>query len=216
MINVMNIDVRNIKETSYTYHDVTELLHEAFQERLEQGLKYTCSFITEEQFRQKTADGIVYVALNNKSGLCGTATLTIKTDKKGIKYGYFEYNGIRSDMKGKGIGTMLYMYIERESRENGCEYLLSDTSIKATSAVKYHLKNGFKIIGFESYRSTNYWSYVFRKQLVPSKKWDNPLYCKLQYIKSWLFIKITRDINGNDTALGRWYKLLKRKCKNLL
>lgn len=202
----MAIEIRRLKETNYSYKDLVDLLHEAFQERLKQGLKYTCSSMTEEQFCQKTIDGIVYVAVDDESGLCGTATLTIRTDKKGGRYGYNEYNGIRSDMKGKGIGTMLYREIERESRENGCEYLLSDTSTLATSAVKYHLKNGFKIIGLESYRSTNYWSYVFRRQLVPSKKWNNPIYCKLQYLKSWLFIRVTRDINGNDTRIGRLYK----------
>lgn len=202
----MAIEIRRLKETNYSYKDLVDLLHEAFQERLKQGLKYTCSSMTEEQFCQKTIDGIVYVAVDDESGLCGTATLTIRTDKKGGRYGYNEYNGIRSDMKGKGIGTMLYREIERESRENGCEYLLSDTSTLATSAVKYHLKNGFKIIGLESYRSTNYWSYVFRRQLVPSKKWNDPIYCKLQYLKSWLFIRVTRDINGNDTMIGRLYK----------
>lgn len=207
----MSIVIQKLQETSYDYKDVVDLLHEAFQERLAQGLKYTCSTMTEEQFRNRTANGIVYVAIDDETGLCGTATLTIKTDKNGVKYGYYEYNGIRSDMKGKGIGTMLYIYIERESVKNGCEYLISDTSTQATSAVKYHLKNGFKIIGLESYRSTNYWSYVFRRQLVPSKKWDNPLYCKWQYIKSSFFIKITRDINGKDTWIGRMYKQIVRK-----
>ena len=146
----MSIVIQKLQETSYDYKDVVDLLHEAFQERLAQGLKYTCSTMTEEQFRNRTANGIVYVAIDDETGLCGTATLTIKTDKNGVKYGYYEYNGIRSDMKGKGIGTMLYIYIERESVKNGCEYLISDTSTQATSAVKYHLKNGFKIIGLES------------------------------------------------------------------
>lgn len=202
----MSIVIRKLQETNYSYKDVVELLHEAFQERLDQGLNYTCSSISEEQFREKTAEGIVCVAVDEELGLCGTATLTIRTDMNGVKYGYYEYNGIRSDMKGKGIGTMLCMYRERESREKGCEYLLSDTSTKAVSAVKYHLKNGFEIIGLESYRSTNYWSYVFRKQLVPSKKWDNSLYRRWQYLRSWIFIRITRDINGNDTWIGRLYK----------
>jgi len=170
--------------------------------------------ITEEQFRDKTLKSIVYVAIDNELGLCGTATLTISTDNKNIKFGYNEYNGIRSDLKGKGIGTLLCIYREREAQKNGCEYMMSDTSTQAKSAIKYHLKNGFKIIGLESYRSTNYWSYVFRKQLVPSKKWDCDFYCRLQYLKSWIFIRITRDINGNDTLLGKLYKLIKIKCKS--
>lgn len=105
----MSIEVKKLEETTYVYKDVVDLLHEAFQERLDQGLRYTCSYITEEQFREKTSYVIVCVAVDASLGLCGTATLTIKTDKKGVKYGYNEYNGIRSDLKGKGIGTMLYI-----------------------------------------------------------------------------------------------------------
>ena len=206
--------IYKLEETDISYKHIVDLLHESFQERLNQGLRYTCSFITEKQFREKTSKSIVYVAIDNELGLCGTATLTVKTDCKNIKYGYNEYNGIRNDMKGKGIGTLLYLAREREALKQGCEYIMSDTSTQAKSAVKYHLKNGFKIIGLESYRSTNYWSYVFRKQLVPLKKWDNNLYCKLQYLKSWIFIRITRDINGNDTFFGKLYKIIRKKCKN--
>ena len=170
--------------------------------------------MTEELFREKTSEGIVYVAIDNESRLCGTATLTIKIDRKGAKYAYFEYLGIRNDMKRKGLATLLFIYIEREALKFGCQYIMSDTSTQAESAIKYHLKNGFKIVGLESYRSTNYWSYVFRKQLVSSKKWNTTLYYKWQYLKSWIFIRLTRDINGNDTILGRLYKTIKKKCKN--
>lgn len=210
----MSIVIHRIEETNYTYQDVVSLLHEAFQERLNQGLRYSCSFITEKQFKEKTSNSIVCVAIDDESGLCGTATLTIKTDYKNVKYGYNEYNGIRNNMKRKGIGTLLYTYIEREALNNGCQYLMSDTSTLAKSAIKYHLKNGFKIVGLESYRSTNYWSYVFRKQLALSKKWNSTFYCNLQYLQSWIFIRLTRDINGNDTILGRLYKTIKKKCRN--
>lgn len=206
--------IYKLEETEISYKHIVDLLHESFQERLYQGLQYTCSFISEKQFREKTTNSIVYVAIDDKLGLCGTATFTIKTNHKNIKYGYNEYNGIRSDMKGKGLGTLLYVNIEKEALKHGCKYMISDTSTQAKSAVKYHLKNKFKIIGLESYRSTNYWSYVFRKQLVPSKKWNNNLYCKLQYLKSWVFIKTTRDINGNDTFIGKLYKVIRKKCKN--
>lgn len=208
------MEIYKLEETDISYKQIVDLLHESFKERLNQGLQYTCSFITEEKFRKITSKSIVFVAIDNKLGLCGTATLTIRKDHRNIKYGYNEYNGIRSDMKGKGIGSLLYIYREREALNYGCEYMMSDTSTQAKSAVKYHLKNGFKIIGLESYRSTNYWSYVFRKQLVPSKKWNCDFYCKLQYLKSWTFIRITRDINGNDSFFGKLYKVIRKKCKN--
>ncbi len=210
----MGIIVLRLEDTNYTYSDVVNLLHEAFQERLEQGLRYTCSFITEEQLKKKTEKGIILVAKEEDSGaLVGTMTLNFP-DMIHEKFGYMEYVAVSSSVKTSGIGTMLFTHLQELAIQNGCAYLLSDTSTQAVSAVRWHQKLGYKIIGLESYRSTNYWSYVFRKQLVPSRRWDNEVYCKWHYMKSWFFIRTTRDINGNDTSIGNIYKALKRKCKN--
>lgn len=210
----MGIEILKLEDTNYSYSDIVNLLHEAFQERLEQGLRYTCSFITEEQFRKKTEKGVVLVAKEMDSdALVGTMTLNFP-DVVNEKYGYMEYVAVSNNVKTSGIGTKLFEYLQNLAIEKGCKYLLSDTSTQAESAVRWHLKLGYKIIGLESYRSTNYWSYVFRKQLVTSRKWESDAYCKWHYLTSWLFIRTTRDINGNDTSIGRLYKALKRKCKN--
>lgn len=207
----MSIVIRPLEKSDYSYKDVVSLLHDSFQERLEQGLRYTCSSITEEQYREKTKKGIVLVASDEQSEeLVGTMVLNF-LDNKSERCGYTEYLAIRNDVKATGIGSLLFKNIENLAIERGCPYLLSDTSVLATSAVKWHLRNGFKIVGLESYRSTNYWSYVFRKQLVPSKKWDNDLYCRLRYYLSWIFIRLTRDIYGNDTIIGRLYKSIKNR-----
>ncbi len=209
------IKIYKREEVGISYKQIVDLMHESFQERLDHGLKYTCSFMTEQQFIEKTENGLIFVALDEDSGeLVGTSTLNIHTDGK-QKYGYMEYVAIKSDCKHKGIGSLLLRNLRQKATEEaGCSYVLSDTSVKASSAVLYHLKNGFKIIGLESYRSTNYWSYVFRMQLEPSFLWNNPVFLKLHYWLSYVFIKTTRDINGNDTSLGKVYKNLRKICKN--
>jgi len=203
------------EEAGISYKQIVDLLHESFQERLAQGLRYSCSYMTEEQFIEKTKNGMIFVAIDDESGdLVGTSTLNIHSDGK-QKYGYMEYVAIRSDYKHQGIGSLLLLLLRlKAAKDAGCSYVMSDTSVKAESAVHYHLKNGFKIIGLESYRSTNYWSYVFRMQLVPSALWENPIYRKLHYFFSYIFIKTTRDINGNDTTFGVFYKKMRRLCKN--
>lgn len=210
----MSIVVRKLEDTNYSYRDVVNLLHEAFQERLKQGLRYTCSFITEEQFQNKTKGGIVLVSIDKeRCTLVGTMTLNFP-DTEGEKYGYMEYVAVSNNMKASGIGIKLFEHLQHLAIKNGCYYLLSDTSTLADSAVSWHLKLGYKIVGLESYRSTNYWSYVFRKQLFPSRRWENRIYCKWMYLRSWMVIRATRDINGNDTALGLLYKAIKKRCKN--
>lgn len=208
----MQFTIKLLSESDITYQQIADLQHAAFEERLNQGLRFTCSVMTAEQFEAKMNDGYVFLALNEDSNeLLGTVTIHLYTDKSSDLYGYHEFLAVSPLAKHSGVGISLAQAWQKLLLEKGAKYVLSDTACGAISSVKWHLKNGFKIIGLESYRSTNYWSYVFRRQLIPSKKWDNPLYCKWQYIKSWLFIKITRDINGKDTAVGRLYKRLKGK-----
>ncbi len=201
------------EEAGVSYQQIVNLMHESFQERLDQGLHYSCSFMTEDQFRQKTRNGIVFVAIDNITGtLVGTNTLNILNDD-GKKYGYMEYVAVKSSYKHSGVGAQILHNLRRKALDANCSYILSDTSTKATSAVQYHLKNGFKIIGLESYRSTNYWSYVFRMQLVPSLIWNNSVFLKIHYWCSFVFIRLTRNIDGSDRWIGKLYKKL-IKCKN--
>ena len=210
----MNIEILEREKANVSYAQVVELMHEAFQERLEQGLNYSCSSMDVTQFMEKTKNGCVYVAIDKDTGiLAGTTPINFHQGKK-RPYGYMEFVAISNDYKRFGIASRLVRTITDRGKAEGCDYILSDTSVNAGSAVKFHLKNGFKIIGLESYRSTNYWSYVFRMQLEPSLLWNNPLFLKLHYWFSYIFIKTTRDIYGNDTAIGKFYKRVKGLCKN--
>ena len=201
------------EETDISYKQIVDLLHDSFQERLEQGLHYTCSYITEEEYIQKTKGGSIFVAVDLETGdLAGTSTLNIYQDNKS-KYGYMEYVAIANKYKHQGVGSLLLQRLRHEAvAKAGCHYILSDTSTKANSAVVFHLKNGFKIVGFESYRSTDYWSYVFRMQLTSSFLWENVFFRIIHFMGSFLFIKVTRNMDGSDTWFGKQYKRLREIC----
>ena len=210
----MDIAILTREEANVSYTQIIELIHESFQERLDQGLNYSCSTMNVEQYKKKTKKGVVFVAIDRATGnLAGTITLNF-LEKLREKHGYMEYVAIKNNYKHCGIGSILVNRIRNYGIQEGCDYILSDTSIKAISAVKFHLKNGFRIIGLESYRSTNYWSYVFRMQIKPSFLWSNPVFLKLHYWQSYFFMKMTRDINGNDTTMGRIHKRMRELCRN--
>ena len=206
----MNIIIKRREETGITYEQIVSLMHESFEERLLQGLKFTCSFMTVEQYKKKTSDGIIFVAIDEDTHeLMGTAVVHIRKDSVGVIYGYNELAAISPKAKRCGIGSMLLRERVCEVEKKGGEYILSDTAVGATSSVKYHLKNGFKIIGLQSYSSTNYFSYLFRKQLVPSKKWNSNLYCKYVFFKSYIITKLKLKKNGSTTFLYSIYKWIK-------
>lgn len=210
----MNIVILTLEEAGISYSQIIELMHESFQERLNQGLHYSCSTMDVEQYKEKTKNGKIFVAIDDISGnLAGTTTLNLVDDLSG-RHGYMEFVAISSNYKHCGIGSMLVDRMRKFGFQEGCDFILSDTSTQAISALKFHLKNGFKIIGLESYRSTNYWSYVFRMQLTPSFLWNSSTFLKMHYWFSYIFIKTTRDINGNDTTMGIIYKKIRGLCKS--
>lgn len=197
------IKVYKKENTNITYREIVDLLHESFHERLDQGLNYTCSTITEQEYIRKTENGVVFVAIDkNNKEFVGTSTLNIHI-KGTVKYGYLEYVAIKNSYKHRGIGSLL---VPKEyARKLHFSFILSDTSINAKSAVNFHLKNGFKIIGLESFKSTNYWSYIFRMQLTPSLFWNNPTLIRLHYLISFILIKFTKNKAGEYTFIGKIY-----------
>lgn len=210
----MEVVIKNRLDTTISYQQLSELLHVSFQERLEQGLCFSCSTMSADQFEAKMKGGDVFVALNPETNeLLGTITVHFYTDKNGNEFGYLEYLAVSPKVKHTGIGSKLADALNDLLLQKNAKYVLSDTACGAKSSVNWHLKNGFQIYELESYRSTNYWSYVFIKYLDDSMK-RSPLHVKMHYLCSWLFIRITRNRNGSDTILGRLYKRVKSVCKS--
>lgn len=202
----MNIEIRKKGEET-SWEELAQLYHEAFQERLDQGMNFICSSFTPEYLEQRSADSIILVAIDkdNDDALAGAAFVKIIHDDNGT-WSNFTNMGIRPNYKRCGIGTKLEEQRVAVSKEHGCRFVICDTAVGAKSSVKWHLKTGFRIVGLVSWPNTNYYSYKFRKQLVHDPKWSNPVYCKLQYWKSAIKCRMYKLPNGKDRK-SRWLDL---------
>ncbi len=85
-------------------------------------------------------------------------------------------------------------------------YIFEDTAVGADSSVGWHLKNGFRIVGLESYPNTKYYSYLFRLQLVPSV-WQSALWCRLAFAVSYVCCRLRKKPDGSPTLFARLLKL---------
>lgn len=201
----MNIEIRQ-KDDSISWEELTNLFHEAFQERLDQGLHFTCSYFTPEDLERRSANNTVLVAIDNDVGkLVGTVSIEIINDDNGI-WAHHLNLAVKPEYKGQGIATLLLKRLLAIAKANGCDYVISDTAVGAKSSVRWHLKNGFRIIELISWKSTNYYSYVFRQQLVHDSKWSNPLYCKLHFLKNSIQCRMYHLENGEDRK-SKWLDL---------
>lgn len=200
----MNIVIRT-KDEAISWENLVELLHEAFQERLEQGLNFTCSFMSAADLRQQLENCTVFIAVDTDNGmLVGMAAMDVNKSEEGL-CAYMLDLAVKPQYKRCGIMALLHQKLVEMAKANGCEYITSDTATLARSSVMWHKKNGFKIIGLDSFSSTNYYSYIFRKQLVPDSLWCNSLYCWLHYLYSALRCKIRFHADGKNTKLMNFY-----------
>ena len=215
-----NIVVALIEETDFTIKDLVELLHDVFKERLDQGMNFLPAVITEEQLRKRTENSIIVVAYDvNTHLMVASGTLDVHSAKVGHKYGKISNMAVRKNMQGYGLASYIYKYRERESIKNGCSYILSNTAVNAISSVKYHLKNGFKIVGLISHANTNYYSYLFRKQLKHPSLYDIDLYVNIRYNLSEFITRACYREDGSIKPLGYLFtshRIIKKQIKRLL
>lgn len=196
MYNVnKNLILCKLEESPFTHHDVMGLIRESVQERLDQGLDFIVASWTPEEYRERTKDSIVIVAYQGND-LLGTACSTISKDKNGKKYSYEEMMYVSPKSKRGGIGSKMQKKRIEIAKENGCAYTISDTAEGATSSVKWHLKNGYRLVKLRSYSGNNYYSKVFRWQIEPDRLWNNNLFCKTYYWLSSRFCRMCYNPDG--------------------
>lgn len=208
----MEVYIKRFEETNVTYEEIVSLMHDSFKERLDQGLIFTSCTMSVDDFKKRYSDGVIIVGFDKATDeMMAFYTFHLRSNNKGIKFGYLEQLAVSPKAKRSGIGTKMLAENCRIAASMGAKYMLSDTACRAISSVKWHHKNGFYTYELESYRSTDYWSYVFIKYLDDSIG-KGSFRIKLHYWWSWLFIRTTRHKNGTDTVIGKLYK--KVKCKS--
>lgn len=196
---------RYISDTLYA--EALELIHRSYDEHLKNGIEFTCSRFTLDDLKSKTKDGYITTAIGEDGRLAGFHFFSIRGSAA-----YCEFMTVSPDCKRRGVGTRIFDeevgFLTRIGRRT-VKCIIADTSVLAVSSVRWHIRNGYKIIGLASYGSTGYYSYVFRKQLTSPSVWNCRLYCALHYAFSWLLCKSTRNKNGTLTALGKTLKTVK-------
>ena len=203
--------IERIEDSPFLLNDVFDFIRRIYAKRKTQGIDFwlsTCSFHDYEE-RVKEDSKTIFVAFRHGSNdLYGTASLTIRVDKKGYKYCGMTGCAVREDIQHQRIGSRLIEKLRRTAIEEGCEYLLSTTAVNATSSVKWHLKNGFLKYGLASSSKSHYYSYVFIMPLVNTDNFYFRFGYKIHYAFSSLITKSLLNENGDYTWLGKVLKTM--------
>ena len=123
--------------------------------------------------------------------------------------------------KREGIASKMLQEEIVWLQKAGYRYIIGNTAIPASWSVRWHLKNGYRIMGYSHGEGQNYASYVFRKQLYcdlrhhPSDLlWTRPLApltARLCFVASYTATRLCKHSDGSLNTLGRLAKKVIRK-----
>ena len=208
------IIIKTYKEAEVSVEELYKLEQAAFQQWTDAGLYTPVSNTSVERLQRYIADKAVFIAQDKATGeLLGMHTLKLNK-RKGRADG--ANLAVSPKVQHEGIASRMLEVEAQRLRKNGYRYIVESTAIPATWSVKWHLKNGYRIVGYSRSERNNYASYIFRKQIATDVRhhptdllWTRPLApltAKLRYCLSWLATNICKSKSGKLNWIGRMAK----------
>jgi GNAT superfamily N-acetyltransferase len=160
--------------------------------------------LTFEEFQERIRYVPMFVALDAETGeLLGMHSFRPQRKQKWC-YGF--RLAVAEAARREGIASRMLEYETEFIRQKGYRYLKGVTGTTADWSIRWHLKNGYRIIGYYHSPNDNFTNYVFRKQLAPSVFWGptlGPLTARLSFAVSWLVNHLFKHSDGRDNLLGK-------------
>ena len=209
-----SITIKTSKEAEVSAEELFELRRAAFQQWIDADLYTSAKDATLECFRQYLKDKAVFVAQDEATGeLLGMHTLRMNK-RKGRADG--ANLAVSPKAQNEGIASRMLQAEAQRLRKAGYRYIVENTAIPATWSVRWHLKNGYRIVGYSRNERNNYDSYVFRKQIA-TDVWHHPtdllwthpiapLTAKVSYAATYIVTCICKTREGRLNRIGRLAK----------
>jgi GNAT superfamily N-acetyltransferase len=203
------------RETCITDEQLFALYKDAYSQWSDAGIESSWRDFTQEDFEHLSryaAKASVFVAIDKDTGeLLGAHTLRANKRTRVVNTSAL---AVASKAKGHGIASALLRFEADRARKAGFRYFRDSTATNATWSVNWHLKNGYRIVGYKRSETDNHPSYVFRLQLQPSILWSGPLApitARVCYLCSYIVTNLIKDSKGRFNVLGRIAKFFLRR-----
>ena len=197
------IIIKNRKETDVTDEALYALNKESHRLWAEYGMDAPWMHLSFPEFQQAIRGVVMFVALDAETGeLLGMHSFRTRR-KQGWCYGY--RLAVASSAWREGIASRMLAYEVERIRQAGYRYLKGVTGTTAEWSVCWHLRNGYRIVGYYRVPNNNFANYVFRKQLAPSILWGpmlGPLTARMSFAASWLVNHLLKHSDGRDNLMG--------------
>lgn len=207
-----DVVIKTREEAGVSCEAIYELVKDSYRQWTENGLDGEWLHLPIEEFRRILNHSKVDVAIDKESGeLLGTRTHQINNRKRAV---FDCYLAIAPKAKRMGIATSILKAETTWARNAGFDHLFCTTAVTADWSVRWHLKNGYRIVGYNRSEKNNHATYCFRYQLQPSLLWSGPLApisARFSFILSYIIVTLTKDSDGRLNSFGHIVKKLFRR-----
>lgn len=183
------------QDATTPYRELSDLLHKAFAERIDEGIEFTYVNYTESNLKKHIGEGYIFVCYDNNKPIGMSALLEKK--KYGIRYLTQECVAVNPDIKNKGVASLICQELLKKAKTLDASCIISTTAEHATSSIKFHKKNRYIPFLFVSFPSTSYYSVCFIIPLKGFKIMRFPIISKSLFYISWVYCKIFKKENKN-------------------
>ncbi len=155
--------------------ELTNLLHRAYRNQVEMGLRPLAGRQTEDVTRARTSSGECFVALLEgtdgapASKLVGTILFQEKEDARfpghflspGVAH--FSLLAVDPEAQGRGIGHLLLAAVEDRARALGFTELACSMAEPDAALMRFYLRKGFRFVEHWQWPYTNYRSAILSR-----------------------------------------------------
>jgi GNAT superfamily N-acetyltransferase len=152
--------------------ELTDFLHRSYRVLADMGLRFFATHQTEEQTRERIANGLCLLALNDER-VIGTIFYCDPARSGGTGWydrpdvAYFGQFAVEPSLRRCGLGRMLLEIVEEIAREDGAAELGLDTAETAHHLISYYGSLGYRHVTHVQWDVTNYRSVIMSKRLSP-------------------------------------------------
>lgn len=163
---------------------LTGMLHRAYKQHADRGIKALAAFQPEEVTRKRISGGECTVALY-LGKIVGTILFRGPGSLKGTPWferpdvATFSQFAVEPEYQGRGIGGVLMALTEKRALESGATELALSTPEPAAWLVQMYERHGYRIVERVNWNETNYTSVVMSKSLVPAPVITTPTRAKV-------------------------------------
>jgi GNAT superfamily N-acetyltransferase len=160
-------------------HELTLLLHRAYESLADQGLRFVATWQDEKITAARIAGRECFVAAHN-GVLVGTITLTpperdptTPVDPHRFATAWYANPlvavvgqfGVEPRFQRRGVGGRLLTEVEHRAAELGAIELALDTAEPARNLIATYTRRGYRFVEYAQWKSTNYRSVILSRRL---------------------------------------------------